>query len=367
MVNVKEFIINASLLIAIVSVSGLLYKQFLVNASPRLKNTLLLALAIFSGWISMFFGIHLDNSEVIFDLRFVPVLVVALFAKNAFFIFVAGFGIGLARLTFGISEAAIVGLYNMIVLSAAGMVLQLFFPRLTRMKRILLSVFTVNFINVLFVAFFGVISFVDYLSLIMPIVLPMNILLSFLIVWMINDLYHEYVSKRNLIESARKDPLTKLYNRRAFMNYFQKFSSGERGDEPFVLAFIDIDYFKKVNDTYGHIVGDHVLQTVSARLLHNLRSIDIVARYGGEEFVVILPDCTKENAIEAIERIRETVAAQPVCVNDLEIPITFSAGLAASNEFTAEQLLKRADDALYEAKQSGRNKVIYATAEAICS
>ena len=366
MVNMKEAIMNASLLIAIVSVSGLLYKQFLANASQHLKNVLLLMLAVFSGWISMFFGIHLDH-EVIFDLRFVPVLIAALFAKNPFFIFGVGFGIGLVHLTFGISEAAIVGLGNMMVMSAAGVFLHLFFPRWTLMKRIILSVIALNTINVFFNAFFGVIPVQHYLSLIIPVVLPMNILLSFLIVWMINDLYREYVSKRNLIESARKDPLTKLYNRRAFMNYFQQFSSGEGGDEPFVLAFIDIDHFKNVNDTYGHIVGDRVLQVVSARLLYNLRSIDIVARYGGEEFVVILPECTKENAMAAVNRIRETIVAQPVCVNDLEIPITFSIGLAASSEFTAEQLLKQADDALYEAKQSGRNKVVCASAEAICS
>lgn len=366
MLDVKEFIVNASVLIAIIYISGLIYKQFLMNAPQRSKDLLLLGLAVFSGWTSMLFGIHLDDN-VIFDLRFIPVIIAALFAKNALFIFIVGFGIGLARLTFGLNEAAVAGMLNVMTIAAAGMLIQLLARKWPLSKRIILTVIVLNLVNVVFVAFAGIIPFHAYFALVTPVALPMNILLSFLIVWMIHDLHHEYISKRNLIESARKDPLTKLYNRRAFMSYFHQFLSGQRGDGPFVLAFIDIDHFKQVNDTHGHLVGDQVLQEVSRHLMHNLRSIDIVARYGGEEFVVILPECTLDNAAAAIDRIRASIAAKPICINDTNIPITFSAGLAASTQFNSEQLLEKADDALYEAKQSGRNKIICAGSEAICS
>lgn len=366
MLSVKEFIINASVLIAIIAVSGLLYKQFLLNAPDKVKNGLLIAMAAFSGWASMFFGIHLD-SGVIFDLRFVPVIIAVLFMQKKSFILLAGLGIGLARLVFGINEAAISGFWIVMAVAAFGVLLRVLFFEWTFKKRMFWTVIILNSVNVLFIAYLGVIPAHFYLSAIVPIALPTSILLSWLIVWMISDLQHEFVLKQHLLESARKDPLTKLYNRRAFMAYLQQFSTGKRGEKPFVLAFIDIDHFKQVNDTYGHIVGDRVLQAVSARLLNNLREVDIVARYGGEEFVVLLPDCSKENALSAIDRLRERIAQQPICIDNQQIPVTFSAGLAVSSEFVTEQLLKGADDALYEAKQAGRNRVICADSKTACS
>ncbi|WP_050181780.1 GGDEF domain-containing protein [Domibacillus robiginosus] len=366
MMNMKEFITNASILMAIITMAGLLYKQFLVSAGTKLKNALLLAMVIFSGWASMLLGIQLDD-QVIFDLRFVPIIVAVLLMQKKRLILLAGLGIGLARLSFGVSEAAVSGFWTVIAVSAAGAVLHIMFSKWTSRKKVIWTVLFLNSVNVLFIAFLGVTPARIYLVEITPIALPTSLLLSFLIVWMISDLRREFLSKQHLLESARRDPLTKLYNRRAFMAYFQQFSDGKRGKKPFVLVFIDIDHFKQVNDTYGHIVGDCVLKAVSGRLLNNLRSIDIIARYGGEEFVVILPDCTKENALLAIERIREIIARQPVFVNNVQVSVTFSAGLASSVEFASDQLLKKADHALYEAKQAGRNRTICAEPAAACS
>ena len=365
MMSIKEFITNASVLIAIIAMSGLLYKQFLLSAPEKVKNGLLLAMAVFSGWTSMFFGIYLD-SGVIFDLRFVPIIIIVLFTHKKVFILLTGLGIGLARLMFGTNEAAISGFWTVMAVAAFGALLHVLFSKWTFKKRVFWTVSILNSVNVLAVAFLGVIPARFYLSAIVPLTLPTSILLSFFIVWMISDLHHEFVLKQHLLESARKDPLTKLYNRRAFMAYFQQFSTEKQGEKPFVLAFIDIDHFKQVNDTYGHIVGDRVLQAVSARLLNNLREVDIVARYGGEEFVVLLPDCSKENALSAIDRLRERIAQQPICIDNQQIPVTFSAGLAVSGEFVAEQLLKGADDALYKAKQAGRNRVICAASKTAC-
>lgn len=366
MMNIKEFVMNASVLMAIITMGGLVYKQFLVNAGPRLKNSLLTAMLVFSGWASMFFGIHL-NDHVIFDLRFVPIIIAVLFMRKKECILLAGLGIGLARLSFGVNEAALSGFWAAVTVSAAGVILRTAFSNWAPLKQVIWTVLALNSVNVLFIAFLGVIPARTYLVEITPVALPASILLSFLIVWMIHDLRREFLSKQHLLESARRDPLTKLYNRGAFMAYFQQFSTGKRGKKPFVLVFIDIDHFKQVNDTYGHIVGDCVLKAVSGRLLNNVRSVDIVARYGGEEFVIILPDCTKKNALAAIERIRETVASQPVSMNNVQVPVTFSAGLAISDEFIPEQLLKEADHALYKAKQAGRNRIVCAEPAAACS
>lgn len=364
MLNIGEFVINATVLITLVYISSLVYKQFFMKINQWWKNALLFFLAIFSGWVSMFFGVRVSH-DIIFDLRFIPVIVAALFAKNPLFVFISGIGIGLARLTFGLSEAAITGFFSMVFLSLAGALLPVLIKEWSFLKRMLTTVFVLNSLNVFIIAFSGVIPFRDYLKLMMPVAFPINLCLSLLLLWIINDLYNEHTSKMTLMESAQRDPLTKLYNRRAFMRYHKQFVSGERAGQSFVMAFIDIDHFKKVNDTYGHIVGDLVLQTVSARIVHNLRSIDIVARYGGEEFVVILPNCTKENAAMTIERIRERVEQQPIHVKEASISITLSAGLAAAPECAPEHLLKAADDALYEAKQSGRNKVVCAAFEMV--
>ncbi|MEM1503442.1 GGDEF domain-containing protein [Domibacillus sp. 8LH] len=242
MVNIKEFVMNASVLMAIITMGGLVYKQFLVNAGPRLKNSLLTAMLVFSGWASMFFGIHLDD-HVIFDLRFVPTIIAVLFMWKKELILLAGLGIGLARLSFGVNEAALSGFWTVMAVSAAGVILRTVFSNWAPVKQVIWTVLALNSVNVLFIAFLGVIPARTYLVEITPIALLTSILLSFLIVWMINDLLRrEFLSKQHLLESARRDPLTKLYNRGAFMAYFQQFSTGKRGKKPFVLVFIDIDH-----------------------------------------------------------------------------------------------------------------------------
>jgi diguanylate cyclase len=358
-VHAEEYLINGAILITIIYLTGLLHKQFLVNINQTLKDIMLMMIAIFAGWFSMFFGIHIDDS-VIFDLRFIPVIIAALYAKNPIVIIVVGVGIGLARYTFGISEAATVGFINMAVLAIIGAALSMQLKKWTFYKKMFTITAVLNVLNTVVVAVFGVISVQDYLLVIMPIVFPMNVLLSLLLVWIVKDLYDEYLYKMDLVESARKDPLTQLYNRRAFMHFYNQYMSGKKGGSPFAIAFIDIDHFKKINDTYGHIVGDLVLQEVSKVISNSLRSIDIVSRYGGEEFVIILPECNKESANKAVERIRESLEIKAININGLDISITLSAGIAAASGMGSSHLLKQADDALYLAKNTGRNKVVCA-------
>jgi two-component system cell cycle response regulator len=162
---------------------------------------------------------------------------------------------------------------------------------------------------------------------------------------------------------ALTDGLTGLYNRRYLTVHLDgllaRASDGAMGP---ALLLLDIDLFKRVNDTYGHAAGDDVLREVTARVSRHLRPFDLFARYGGEEFVVVLPETDRRVAEQVAERLRIVVAEQPVKVGPPpeEIPVTISIGLAvteAAGESSAS-LLSRADEALYAAKAAGRNRVV---------
>lgn len=165
------------------------------------------------------------------------------------------------------------------------------------------------------------------------------------------------------LELAVTDQLTGLHNRRYMVGQLEALvKRATLGGDPVACLLIDIDHFKKINDGYGHDVGDEVLREFAVRLASNVRAIDLPCRYGGEEFVVVMPDTKIEDAERIAERIRLHVAGSPFRVmNGAELlTVTISIGVAATlgAEDRPEALLKRADEAVYEAKASGRNKVI---------
>jgi len=164
---------------------------------------------------------------------------------------------------------------------------------------------------------------------------------------------------------AMLDGLTLAWNRGAMMERIaQRLASLELGGDTFVLVMVDLDYFKRINDTHGHLAGDAVLKEVVRRLQASLRAGDAVGRYGGEEFIVLLPDLDAERGRRRIEELHGLLAAAPVNVPDgPSIAITSSFGVAvavAGRGQTPESLLKEADAALYRAKANGRNRVEYA-------
>jgi diguanylate cyclase (GGDEF)-like protein len=159
----------------------------------------------------------------------------------------------------------------------------------------------------------------------------------------------------NLMLSNTTDPLTGVSNRRELDRYLEKILGKMR---PMSVIMIDIDHFKKVNDTYGHSAGDVVLQQFAATVKGSIRPADFLGRYGGEEFMVVCGADLQESA-EIAERVRITVSKTPINVpENITISITASMGVAEYNsEDTIETLVKRADNALYRAKQGGRNRV----------
>ncbi|MDR3310111.1 MAG: diguanylate cyclase [Oscillospiraceae bacterium] len=173
-------------------------------------------------------------------------------------------------------------------------------------------------------------------------------------------------NRRLLLElekAAHTDGLTGLYNRRHFMKLAaMEFEKAKRLGLPCYAMIFDIDKFKNVNDTYGHHAGDAVLCQISATVTATIRSYDLFARYGGEEFSVLLqaaPDADGAIAANLAERIRIAVASAPGVFHGITIPVTLSIGVASGSEVdTLDELLLRADTAMYKAKDSGRNNVV---------
>jgi two-component system, cell cycle response regulator len=162
-----------------------------------------------------------------------------------------------------------------------------------------------------------------------------------------------------LDKTSRTDVLTGLFNRRHLEEQLRKsISTGRRREEPVGLLLFDLDHFKSVNDTYGHPAGDAVLAEFASRLEAELRAGDIAGRWGGEEFLVILPHTGLVGTVEAGERIRSAVAEEPFFAADQPIGVTVSGGGAAGVGMSDEDLVHRADNGLYEAKDRGRNCVV---------
>ncbi len=162
-----------------------------------------------------------------------------------------------------------------------------------------------------------------------------------------------------LYEKSITDPLTGLYNREYLNSYLQlKIQEAKKNSLPLSIAIIDIDFFKKINDTYGHLIGDCILREISNILKENFRSSDIVARYGGEEIVIVFPFMSKEFACRRLEEIRKKIENYSFCGKN-SIHITISAGIAELGiEDDMQSLIKKADDNLYRAKKEGRNRVV---------
>lgn len=157
------------------------------------------------------------------------------------------------------------------------------------------------------------------------------------------------------------DGLTGLYNRRQFeIGLEQEYNRTKRHPSDFSLAILDIDFFKKVNDTYGHQYGDYVLKTVADLMKQSFRKTDLLYRYGGEELVIIMPETNIEGALIPVQRLRRMIEEYHFNYNGVKAKVTVSIGLTMNyqNFNTSAEILKSADEALYKAKEGGRNRVI---------
>jgi diguanylate cyclase (GGDEF)-like protein len=171
----------------------------------------------------------------------------------------------------------------------------------------------------------------------------------------IENAYHEEIYRLTTI-----DGLTQIHNRRYFLEQLEReVSRSRRYRRDLSLLLFDIDRFKSINDTYGHLAGDYVLTQLATVVRGKIRREDIFARYGGEEFAIVLPEIDGPNAVALAEKLRKLVEKAPFKFEDTKIQVTVSIGIASlgPEEGDASDLVKRTDDKLYEAKEAGRNCV----------
>ncbi|MCS6838850.1 MAG: GGDEF domain-containing protein [Bdellovibrionaceae bacterium] len=186
------------------------------------------------------------------------------------------------------------------------------------------------------------------------------------------NVYFKFFEKGNLqayaneklLEKALKDPLTGAFSKRALLERAPEIMKRSQfNNDPITILVFDIDYFKKINDTYGHPGGDFVLKELGQLVAnHVIRAEDYFARYGGEEFVIILSNANQQIGTEVAERMRKKIEQHKFNYNGINIPVTISVGVCQKQDSDQdwETLFNRADSALYAAKQSGRNRVVVA-------
>ena len=166
--------------------------------------------------------------------------------------------------------------------------------------------------------------------------------------------YHEEIYRMTIV-----DGLTQIHNKRYLFDSLEReIIRARRHDRPLSLLMFDIDFFKRINDHFGHLAGDYVLRELAEAVMSRIRRDEVFARYGGEEFVIVLPETTMEGARALAEDLRVKVAEHSFVFQGEKIPVTVSIGCALVRENdTATELIQRADEKLYEAKRSGRNRV----------
>lgn len=180
------------------------------------------------------------------------------------------------------------------------------------------------------------------------------------VIWAIHNITTHKMLIDKLSNQCVRDSLTKLYNRRYFVTVFEKqFDIARRYGQDLSLLILDIDHFKRINDTFGHAAGDAALKGFAAQCTPMFRKADIFARFGGEEFVGLLPNTNIEGAKILAERLCQAVASNIVDVGGLGVEMTVSIGMATlrPEDDTVDEVMSRADQALYKAKERGRNQV----------
>ena len=355
---VLGFFLNACILITFISISHLFLKNknLTVNASLVLKIIIGLCSGLL-GIVLLLNGVNVAKNLII-DFRYIPILLASIYC-GVLPTIIASFAIGLFRiLYFGVSAPSIVGLIAALVIGIGFSVISKI--KASRRRKWIFS--TIFLLFILSIATIIVIKISILFFKVIALFYIGNICVSYLIF-----IYAEYLSvsvllNKKLKSEATKDFLTGLNNVRQFDTTFNIISQLTlRKEESLSLLFIDIDYFKKVNDTYGHNKGDIVLKDLAHIFLNTCRIFDVVSRNGGEEFSILLLDCSAAHAMEIAERLRKKVEIHKFDLTDkVSINITISIGISAYPDTTNEidNLLEEADNALYEAKRSGRNKVV---------
>ena len=353
-----DLFINACILIAFISVSHNFFKDKHITQNRSILLKIITGACSGSlGILLMLFSVNITPT-VITDFRVIPIFLAAIFGGIIPSIIASIIICFFRVLYFGVSRAAIISIIAT-MLWGVGFGIISIGKRTRKDKWIYCVIYSILISTIAFT-----IAIKDKI-----------VLLKFLIIYYIGILlvsyfvyrYSEYLSELvkfydKLKNEATIDFLTGINNVRQFDKAFNDSAKKTlRKAESLSLLFLDIDYFKKVNDTYGHSSGDIILKGLAVILSENCRAFDVVSRNGGEEFSVILSDCSAQNAVKIAEKLRKKVEIHKFYISDkVTINITISIGVstypdAADN---IDNLLGYADNALYGAKRAGRNKVV---------
>ncbi len=292
------------------------------------------------------------NDEVLVDLRHLPLVLLAFYGARSP-LFVATLIIASTRFLFGFSDQAVVAFIATFIVSSGMWWLHKCFRNRLLLQSMLLNTWALFIISVaVFINLGWSNTYLELIVTIWMVGLIVGLLSSLLAI----DLEKTMQQAKEDKYSAERDHLTGLYNRRMWERKTSSVGSERRLCN--VLA-LDIDHFKYVNDTYGHPNGDLVLKRFSELLLIETRSHDLVARVGGEEFVILIYDLNAEKVLKVSERIRERIASESFFIVDAApIHVTVSIGIAHGKHSPIEAMSELADNALYQAKENGRNRTV---------
>ncbi|MED2975048.1 diguanylate cyclase [Fictibacillus sp. B-59209] len=351
---IKDFFVNITILIALLFLYCQWAKDRPLNAAAPFSTKVVAGVSGgFLGNILMLYSIHVTD-EIRADLRYIPLLIAMVYGG-----WLPGFIctalIAGGRFLYGVNEASNMAAIIIIVTYLGFLIFcRKKWAFTAKVAAMLL------YANMMFsLIFLVIVQDKQIIGIILPVYWVMCIAGGWLAVYLCEHFRKAHSLFKRYERESYTDFLTKLGNVRYFKQVFNERvqQAAEKGEE-LSLIYLDIDFFKKVNDTYGHQEGDRVLREMGRVLLQSTRSYDIVCRNGGEEFSVILPDCTLPKAVEVAERVRKAVELHPFTLSTGEaICVTVSLGVAHYPTIREKPLLKKADEALYLAKQNGRNQV----------
>ena len=354
---ITQLFINSCILITFISVSYIFILN--KNISPNTSLLLKVLVGAWSGLLGillMLFSVPIV-SHVIVDFRYLPILLSAIFggllAPVITSIIIGAFRV----LYFGVSNASLIALIDAFILGIGFNIL--YSTKASRKAKWIYSI-----IYILIVTSISMIILIKNPSILFEILIVYSaaiVLVSYFIFKYLEYLSESVEFHEKLKSEATKDFLTGLNNVRQFKRDFNNFTHQMiTKNEYLSLLFLDIDFFKNVNDTYGHNSGDIVLKELAIILKNTCRDFDIISRNGGEEFSVILLDCEASHAVKIAELIRKSVENNNFYISDtVNICVTISIGVTTYPDITqnVDNLIENADTALYEAKRTGRNKV----------
>jgi len=355
---IYEFCLNACILITFISIIHIFFKDKKINSN--LSLTLKIIAGVSSGLLSIILMLYSVNvtSNIIIDFRYIPILLTAIYGGFLPTI-IAAIATGVFRVAyFGVSETSIIGLITALIIGI-GFSIICSLKSSRKNKWIFLMIYLFFIFSIALLIVLGVsTTFFEIIA----IYCIGNICVSWIALIYAESLIESVQLNKKFKNEATKDFLTGLNNVRYFDTSFNSISQLTlRKEEKLSLLFVDIDFFKKVNDTYGHNKGDIVLKGLAEILIDTVRVFDVVSRNGGEEFSILLLDCPSSHAIEIAERLRKKVETHKFNISDkVNLNVTISIGVSTYQDTTnkIDNLLEDADKALYEAKRTGRNKVV---------